>query len=337
MKRHITLGAILLACACRPSSRDVRSVSIAPVATVSATASAKPVADATCARVMSEQRLALVRAIAPARATDAERWKNAKTRDEDVIAKLGESGAACFPFTGGAWSLEISEIQIDPFGPTIGGKLVPVAYVHGARLTSEAIQIGYGTITSLMATDYDGDGIPELYVELYTMGPEGGTSVNAKLLTAKDSIVSYPGAAAITMSGKPIDVDGDGRLDLPTSDSLSLYPEDACEGKEYGTGARLIAHSLANGGFSTDDSVAKNFARRWCPSAPTQIGSTTDALCARLRAHTPSEIAAARKRVTACVQWDCDRVGQQLAQPKDAIHDCTARRETFDQSVPFTL
>ena len=275
---------------------------------------------------------ALDRAIAQSRVDDPGGWTSMSR--EKIVALLGSEdvGVACHSFADGAWSLELLDMQVDPRAPRISGKLVAVAYVHGARLVekNDPLVVAFGAVRSV-ASDFDHDGIPELVVTLSMTGPEGGDSTIAKVLTvAHDAIADYAKAPS-DITDAPFDFDGDGRLDFPTSDGVIVSPSMSCDAKDYGSAGRFLAHGLADGSFSTSDDVAKKFARKWCPAMPARIASPDDALCARLW----SNDKATRARVTSCVQWDCALEAQGKPQPKGATHDCDARRETFDANVPF--
>ena len=151
-------------------------------------------------------------------------------------------------------------------------------------------------------------------------------------------IAKYAPAEALKLTfGKPHDVDGDGRLDLPTNANIRLVEDISCGYPSEWKGAKFVAHSLANGSFSMDDDVAKKFARAWCPQSPPKIEKTIDAACARLWARSPAEIAAARKRVAACVPWDCAAEMNQQPQPAHAERLCGPRIQAFDATPPFTL
>lgn len=301
-----------------------------------------PVADV-CATVLEEQRTALRESVARDRKASPDQYKDVHDDGALVKAALDASGTACFAFRGGAWSLELQgELHVDPLGKNAHGSLVAVARIGASREEAPtALEIGFGVVSAELAGDYDGDGVPEFYVDLHTMGPEGGESDDATIYTVDGhgKVVQYAPSASIDLSGAPFDADGDGRLDLPTSDKLALFGEATCEyWKNYGTTVPLLAHALPDGTFSIDDAVAKAWARKSCPTAPPTIGSTQDALCARLWATTPAEVTAARARVTSsCVQWDCDLEQKHKAQPRGATHDCDARKDTFDQAAPFTL
>lgn len=335
--RSVVVRAGLFCAACHAAPTPV--VSVAPPQAPlpqAAPPTPVPVADA-CAGVLAAQRDVLTLAAASDRRASPDDFKD--VHDDAAVARgaMKDSGIACYAFSGGTWSLEIGDAHVDPRGPRAYGKLVAVLRIGATRAQApEDLQIGYGEVSSRLAGDYDGDGVPELWVNVHTVGPEGGEDDDAKIWTvdAHGDVVRYAPSAGIDITGAPFDADGDGRLDLPTSDGLGLMGAESCDySKDYGDRPRLLAHSLKGGSFSIDDDVAKAWARKTCPAAPTVIASTQDALCARLWAKTPADVKAARAKVTSCVQWDCSL----KAQPRGAALDCDARRETFDQNVPFTL
>jgi hypothetical protein len=204
------------------------------------------------------------------------------------------------------------------------------------------VRTGYGadftTATASLASDYDADGIPELYVHTYEGGVEGGHSEESFLYTRlRGAVTIYPPAGSLADIGAPKDVDGDGRLDLPTSAGIRIDGPVECQGKSDWDAAVFIAHALPDGRFSTNDAVAKKFARNWCPAAPAKVSSVTDAVCARLWASTPQTMAAARKLAMSCVRWDCNLEIANKPQPKGASADCEPRQNAFEATVPFTL
>ena len=173
--------------------------------------------------------------------------------------------------------------------------------------------------------DFDGDGEPEIYVELHEEGDEGHRARQIELLTYRDGAVApYAPATAYDLAGLD-DVDHDGRPDLVV---YAGY-EDTLErcGSEFPYDfppPRFVAHSLASGAFALDDAAAKAHARAWCPAAPAKIASSTDALCARLWAKTPADVAREKARVASCAEKPCE-------------DDCSRRKKWFGKTPPLTL
>ncbi len=329
--------ALALAVACQRA--PVANVALAPVATIPRAPPAVPRPKVQiCERVLEGQRAALAALLADARKADPELKHSS---DEKLLADwTSQSGITCGPFRGGAWALELADPQAN--GEMVHGNLEIVSYLGDARaVAKDPIAVMWGSITSRVVTDYDGDGVPEFYVDEHVDGPEGGSSEDAKIYAVdrNGAVVPYAPTAALSIVATPDDFDGDGRMDVPTSEGVYIGVGVTCDYyKNYADTARFLAHALPNGTFSTDDEVAKRYAKGTCPAPPTAIGSPADALCARLWASTPAERAAARKLVTSsCVQWDCDREKAGKPQPKKAARDCDARRDTFDQNMPLEL
>jgi hypothetical protein len=316
---------------------------VLPAAEPTVARAAKPEAGAAdaCAAIFAEQQNVLDRAIATSKADDPDGWKQRAKLPPENGATLDAIAVACYPFDTRTWALEMKEIQVPALGRSFYAKLVIAAHASGERATFGEIESGFGEVSSIASdgTDYDRDGVPEMIVMRHTMGPEGGDGYESWIVTMHGSkITEYAPAHGITLIGPPVDFDRDGRLDLVTSYGLSVSTEETCEYyKSYPTTPSLLAHALPDGSFSPTDAVAKAYARKTCPQQPAVIRSPLDALCAKLWSATPAEVAASRKRVTACVQWDCELERKHQPQPTGALHDCDPRRETFDQNVPFTL
>lgn len=348
MKR-LLLVPIVIACACGAPPAATRTATtllhLEPAADPrDAGASVPPPAVDICARVMREQRSKLTLAIADERKKNAAGWK--EVTDDEMMKLLSPPngvGVTCLAFPDGAWALEVVSFTFYPEWRSFAAQLAAVAYVGTTRAQSaNTMGTGYGGMftmaTASLASDYDGDGAPELYVNVYEEGVEGGHAEEGSLYTsARGTVKAYPPAAPLMDLGAPKDVDGDGRLDLPTSAGIRIEGPVECQGKSDWDAAAFIAHALPDGRFSTNDAVAKKFARAWCPAPPTKVSSVTDAVCAHLWASTPQTMAAARKLATSCVRWDCALEFANKPQPKDASAGCESRQNAFEASVPFTL
>ncbi len=347
MKRLLALPlAIACACGAPPStpSKTVTLLRIAPLADKPDAAAPVPPPVDTCTRVMREQRSKHALAIANERKANADEWK-AVSDDEmmELLSPPNGVGVTCLPFPGGAWALEVTGLSFYPQWSSFDAQLTAVVYVGDKRAQSfTPIRTGYGgdftRATSALASDYDGDGVPELYVHTYEAGVEGGHSEEGLLYTRGRGVVTpYAPADSLPDLGTPKDVDGDGRLDFPTSAGIRLEGPVECQGKADWDAATFIGHALPDGRFSTNDAVAKKLVRTWCPAPPTKVSSPTEALCARLWASTPQALSAARKLATSCVRWDCNLEAADKPQPKGASADCEPRQKAFEAKVPFTL
>jgi hypothetical protein len=109
----------------------------------------------------------------------------------------------------------------------------------------------------------------------------------------------------------------------------------------------FVAHAHADGTFEVNDAEGTAYVKSWCPAAPSKITKSSEAICARVWAKTPDEIAAARKLVTACgpraprvndgtTSW-CEREVAQKPQPPGAAEDCERSVQWFDRTPPLSL
>jgi hypothetical protein len=186
--------------------------------------------------------------------------------------------------------------------------------------------------------DFDGDGEPEIYVAVREQGDEGHRALQNDLLTFDGHTVKRYAPASGYAIDAVRDVDGDGRPDLAIFAKYTDTLEGCWAGFPYDwPDAKFVAHSLPDGTFSTDDAAARAHARKWCASPPTKIGSSYDAICARLWASTPFEVVKARKLVASCVPDWCAREHAHAPQPAGAAEDCERRVSWFDEPPPFTL
>ena len=187
--------------------------------------------------------------------------------------------------------------------------------------------------------DFDGDGVPELYLAVDETGDEGHRARQHGLFSFRDGkVVPYAPVAAIPFTDL-VDHDGDGRPDLLMyagyTDSLegcySGFPTDHAR-------PSFLAHSLADGTFSTDDAVAKAFVASWCAKKPGAIASSYDAVCARLFARDAAAVKRERARVAAsCTGGYCEREEASKKQPANASMDCERRVAWFGKAPPFLL
>ena len=173
--------------------------------------------------------------------------------------------------------------------------------------------------------DWDGDGEPEIYVELHEQGDEGHRASQIEVLTFRSGAVApYAQAQSLDVAGLE-DVDHDGRPDLLVYAGYDDALSSCGAGFPYGwPPARFVAHATASGDFSRDDAAAKAHARTWCPAPPATIGNSAAAICARLWARTPSDVARERARVARCTVKACE-------------DDCSRGQTWFAKTPPLTL
>ncbi len=270
----------------------------------------------------------------------------------------------CAPTSGGSWRIDM------PTAATIAEYTSPnyppdsVAYALEALFVIEHVDRSgktvtyelpktlseYGTrnVKTPILYDYDNDGEPELYVEVREEGDEGHRALENGLVTYDGTAVRpYAPVAGVDIETLN-DVDGDGRPDVLT---LAKYSETIAGCWAGFPGAwpapMFVAHARADGSFQVNDAEARAYVKSWCPAAPSKITKSSDAICARMWAKTPTEIAAARKLVTSCgprtarpddttTSW-CEREVAQRPQPLGAAEDCERRVQWFDRAPPLVL
>jgi hypothetical protein len=300
-------------------------------------------ADDLCRRVLAEQPARLAKAVEAASRKQLAHSPSIMAgypSTADVVGRLSSLGLTCLPFPGGAWALEVEAFA--HFTGEDDYEVVPVAYREGRRVAAEQASIQVRvypggpttTLTTSLASDYDGDGVPEFYAQSYEPDavPWCGIRGWGRIFTLSRGAVSLYGPARFLDIGLPKDIDGDGRLDLPTV-GLQNDPniEPPCGAEDFPRS--FIAHALPNGLFSANDTVAKSWVLAWCPAPPAQIASAKDAVCARLWASTPAAFRAARALAWAsCADYSIHPRGQD--EPRS---DCATRGHVFAMKVPFTL
>jgi hypothetical protein len=131
--------------------------------------------------------------------------------------------------------------------------------------------IRYSTFERLATADLDGDGEPEALVTTHWFNDEGNDTARPLAIYTfhNGSIVPFtlPGGAEVETA---TDFDHDGHVDLLTRDPYTAPP--GCIGGHYPSpGPLFLIHSLPNGGLSTSDSTAIEYARRHCPRRPRSV------------------------------------------------------------------
>jgi hypothetical protein len=214
----------------------------------------------------------------------------------------------CFAGPRGAWLLELSTFRPERLGTFSFSRgtwsLVFVTSEGKERRGPEArgtldVAVGEadGTVGVLALNDFDGDGVPEVLLELTTYTAiDGGRATTASFTLRGDSVVPW---ASPMRSLAWFDVDRDGRVDVLGESPLAIHDLPA------------FAHALGNGGFSTDDDVARGLALRACPTIPPDnVRGRHDLACALLWGSSPE---AARDRIPR------QRVDESCAADLDAL------------------
>ena len=251
----------------------------------------------------------------------------------------------CADSAAGAWSIEMPDLaavhDAHEFEYTVESRFAIAFHPRAGaavRYVPKDVYADYGIriFKDPWTYDYDGDGVPEIWIDSHEEGEEGHHEAILELLSFNGSaIVRYGPAAGITAAGAR-DVDGDGRPDLVIRAGYTESLEGCGSGFPYDTPEPwFIAHARADGTFSLDDAVAKDFVRKACPGRPAAITSSFDAVCARLWAKDlPKERA---RVVSSCTAWSCPATVAGTPQKKTAAEDCERRPRFFDRSPPFTL
>ena len=336
----------LVACKKHPSPASVPPTTSsmvagpAPSASASAVATSEPVPPAlpqSCAtfeKDLDDKLRAAIVALGDAGTS----WKAG-----DLLNAKNAEGLGCVPFTRGAWMMVPGALDVS-ISMMITTDVTVTAVVDGHAVApwsadGTGIHVGAAgmpiSMSRMLVGDYDGDGIPELWVRTDEDGVEGGHFSQTWILTVHDDKVDeYAPSKKLTGDvGTPTDVDGDGRLDMPVSLGLAEADSGYCFGKSTGIPAHLLAHSLADGTFSTDDAVAVAYAERQCPRPPVAVTTAAEAVCAVLWT-APADLPALRARVAAsCVEWDCGLEYAGQAQKPGATHDCNNKLDTLDQEI----
>jgi hypothetical protein len=280
---------------------------------------ASPEAEAPDAAKAVDSLCVVARATATAKLEET--WR-AQGHDGSLPSEIPP--APCFAAADGAWTFEPKEVA---FGEESGASIdATVAYVRRsdrATLARSSATYAIGNLgtshalEALVLFDYDGDGLVELFFkDEWSETAEGQTGVDTHMASVKGGkVTSYAPAEAIAWTGAD-DVDDDGRPDLLIGHRAEADRD--CAGNVPGESLSifaLVAHSLPNGTFSVDDSIAATYAKAQCPQAPAHVvtpkGAAIDcdatarnALCARLWGVKAPAIEAEIKRRT--IEWSCD-------------------------------
>lgn len=251
----------------------------------------------------------------------------------------------CADSATGAWSIEMPDLatvhDVHEFEYAVEARFAIAFHPQSGaavRYVPKDVFSDYGirVVKDPWTYDFDGDGVPEIFIDAHEEGEEGHHVARLELLSFRSAaIVRYAPAAAIAVAGAK-DVDGDGRPDLLIRAGYTESLEGCGSGFSYDTpDPWFIAHARPDGTFSFDDAAAKDFVRKSCPAKPASIASSFDAVCARLWA---KDLPKERARVVAsCTAWSCAADIAGTPQKKTAAQDCERRPRFFDRTPPFTL
>jgi hypothetical protein len=214
-----------------------------------------------------------------------------------------------------------------PDGKDVRFRPWPLSKTPGSAFANfglHAESICYQAPRVMGSFDWDGDGDEEIVLAVESSGHETW-EFDSEVFSFKDGAVVPYGPAAGLVIDEVRDVDGDGRPDLLTSGPYSDVTVDLGAGF---AATRLVekmfvAHSLADGRFSLDDSVAARAVAKWCPRPPlddepdanadgdleaARKRRVTSLLCARIRGRSGALLAADIRR-------DCAPVDASRTQP----------------------
>ncbi|MEO8797051.1 MAG: hypothetical protein ABI551_04130, partial [Polyangiaceae bacterium] len=228
------------------------------------------------------------------------------TADAGILPRgIGE----CIPTKSGAWGL----IVIDPdphFTGVVLGYELRVVHAAGATVVVRGDTFSFHEPPKATLFDFDGDGEPELVLE----GKDHFSRTTGDLLPpdyppvayvfsfTKGSVEKYALlGAGFYFLGRAVDVDSDGRPDFETHLRYAIYASDSDVGSIRLDGPTFVAHSLSNGLFSVDDTVALAALARSCAAAgpianARGSGLVETAVCARLKGES---VAAVRRKYDA--------------------------------------
>jgi hypothetical protein len=175
------------------------------------------------------------------------------------------------------------------------------------------------TIAVSKSFDYDGDGFPELLVVTQTAGATGITGEDSTIWTVRGPDIHpfHEDAGPLPPFAGVEDVDNDGRPDLLSRGAFAEVAGSSSCGTGFVVTPIFAYHSLAAGGFSSRDAVARRFLDDTCgaDSLEAELSSTTDpghdlgTAIACARAHGRSAEAVKRALDAACASFSessCD-------------------------------
>lgn len=213
----------------------------------------------------------------------------------------------CVASPGGVWSVQFKTFTVargDEPSITLRAEVVwrPTtgAAARPAQFTLRSNSYAWETLSIAATGDYDGDGVPEVFVRTDGDEMEGAGSLTIKLYTARDGQARpYANAERFERIVEVTDADRDGRDDLVLPSPWTITDSCGLEGITH-DGPRVLAHALADGTFSTTDDVARAWAVRGCVRERHQdedaYADVIDVACARIRGASAEQTVAALAR-----------------------------------------
>lgn len=242
------------------------------------------------------------------------RLGDAEGNRRELLASFGR----CLPTRGGQWAVVVDDVRSIDATDTSPVHLEghwSVAHAAGggdpvrSRREASWFDQSRPALEGAWAFDYDGDGEEELVLHTVTHGTEQADTAHGEVLTFRDGAVGPYRRADGVEPEEARDVDGDGRPDLLTRAPYRGEGDDSPSDFTYSmAGPALLAHSLADGGFSRDDAAARAHARTACPARlaavfPTgnEIGGS-HVVCARVWGVPAADVVRAIRARCASVQ-----------------------------------
>ncbi|MFO0629063.1 MAG: VCBS repeat-containing protein [Polyangiales bacterium] len=210
-----------------------------------------------CARLLAENDR--VRAVLPS-----------DSRAAEMLRSFGR----CERTTSGRWAIVLDTLRADPSSEGRASGRWAFVHVdgngeHEVRVTRDAEweDMVRPELTTFVLFDYDGDGEQELVWSVHTSVSEGADRHVGGVMTFQHGAITALDGTADFAPYATEDVDQDGRPDLIGHAPYDDEGDDSPSGFTYNLhGPRLVLHALANGAFSANDAVAKQYARRACPA-----------------------------------------------------------------------
>lgn len=231
----------------------------------SAPPSAEPPVAPACQRVLADNARAVAQADAlGARVTPPDGGETYSLSAQYVDA------AQCAARGVEVWAVRLAQPRLQREELTLAATLTHER--PGARASLRLDPFSYGQFAHRWVTvgavfDWDGDGALEAAVRFHGWEHEGDGTGGVRLFRVRNgAIVPYAPAASLGPIAGVRDVDGDGRPDLVLPSPWHAV-ETCGPGPHEVPGVDAVAHALPDGGFSTDDAVARGYLAGRCEAA----------------------------------------------------------------------
>ncbi len=299
-----TVRAVTEALRSFPVPQELEATTAEPIALVpdaptdnASTAAPTPATDPRCAPILRANATVI------ARARSAVSVVAESNRPRVEVSSF----PTCVATPRGVWSVQYKSFTVargDEPSITMRAEVVwrPTtgAAARPAQFTMRSNSYAWEMMSIAATGDYDGDGVPEVFVRTDSDEMEGAGSLAIKLYTARDGAARpYANAERFEHVVEVTDADRDGRDDLVLPSPWTITDSCGLEGITH-NGPRVLAHALADGTFSTTDDIARAWAVRGCVREMHQEGDAyadvIDVACARIRGATAEQAVAALAR-----------------------------------------